>query len=85
MTDIEKGKSEKNDAESGPNDQQETRTGPTPAVNAKQERSLADATSRPEISVSDWNGPDDPDNPHYWSAWKRFHHTLSPALLGFAV
>ncbi|KAF2832692.1 MFS multidrug transporter-like protein [Ophiobolus disseminans] len=41
--------------------------------------------SQPAINVSDWNGPDDPDNPHNWPKWQRLHHAIAPALLGFAV
>jgi hypothetical protein len=35
--------------------------------------------------VDDWDGPDDPENPHNWSLWLRAYHTAIPALFGFAV
>ncbi|CAN9373587.1 unnamed protein product [Alternaria alternata] len=37
------------------------------------------------VSSLDWNGPDDPDNPHNWSIWKAAYHTTIPAVFGFAV
>lgn len=37
------------------------------------------------VNVSDWNGPDDPDNPHTWSTMKKAYHATVPALFGFAV
>lgn len=33
----------------------------------------------------DWDGPDDPDNPLNWPAWKRRIHILPPALISFAA
>lgn len=33
--------------------------------------------------TDDWNT--DPDNPYNWPMWQRFYHTMTPALLGFAV
>ncbi|KAF2260915.1 MFS general substrate transporter [Lojkania enalia] len=38
-----------------------------------------------DISVNDWNGPDDPDNPHNWPMWLRVYHATTPGLYGFAV
>jgi len=35
--------------------------------------------------VSDWNGPDDVDNPMNWGALKKAYHTAATAFLGFAV
>lgn len=37
------------------------------------------------VTAQDWNGPDDPENPHNWPAWKRIYHTVIPALFGLAV
>jgi hypothetical protein len=37
------------------------------------------------IAVIDWDGPNDPDNPQTWSAWKKTYHVLVPAILGFVV
>ncbi|KAH7412074.1 major facilitator superfamily domain-containing protein [Phaeosphaeria sp. MPI-PUGE-AT-0046c] len=37
------------------------------------------------LDCSDWDGPDDPDNPHNWPMSKRAYHCLAPAFFGFAV
>jgi hypothetical protein len=37
------------------------------------------------VTAQDWTGPDDPENPHNWSLFKRIWHTVQPALFGFAV
>ena len=34
---------------------------------------------------TDWDGPNDPDNPHSWGIWKCVYHATIPALFGFAV
>ena len=39
----------------------------------------------PSISLTDWNGPDDPNNPHNWPMWLKFYHATVPGLFGFAV
>ena len=39
----------------------------------------------PTSSITDWNGPDDPDNPHNWPMWLRVYHATAPGLFGFAV
>lgn len=38
-----------------------------------------------DVNITDWNGPDDPDNPHNWGSWQRIYHATIPALFGFAV
>jgi hypothetical protein len=44
---------------------------------------------RPEpetpISATEWNGPDDPDNPLSWSKWKRYYHVIPPAMISFSA
>jgi len=35
--------------------------------------------------VTDWDGPNDPDNPQTWSASKKIYHILVPTILGFVV
>jgi len=35
------------------------------------------------VSTADWNGPDDPDDPHNWSPRKRYAHIVPPALISF--
>lgn len=37
------------------------------------------------LSATDWNGPNDPDNPHNWPMSQRIYHAVTPALFGFAV
>src|SRR4051812_43030204 len=37
------------------------------------------------ISVTDWNGPSDPNNPYNWPMWLKFYHATVPGLFGFAV
>jgi hypothetical protein len=37
------------------------------------------------VNLMDWNGPDDPENPHNWPTWKLAYHTTIPALFGFTV
>lgn len=42
----------------------------------------------PAVSImdpSEWDGPDDPENPHNWSYTKRGLVTLVIGLVGFAV
>ena len=43
------------------------------------------STFSPTVTVLDWNGHDDTDNPLNWSMWQRVYHTTVPALLGFVV
>ncbi|KAF2008072.1 MFS general substrate transporter [Amniculicola lignicola CBS 123094] len=86
LTDIEKGDAlrEKDDIPSN---------SPTPAG------SIADPTSKeiglndknqetesqPQVNISDWNGPNDPDNPQNWPTWIKVYHATVPGLFGFAV
>jgi hypothetical protein len=42
------------------------------------------AVSQPPV-VADWDGPDDPDNPHNWPLWLGVYHATMPGLFGFAV
>ncbi|KAL1792503.1 hypothetical protein ACET3X_009010 [Alternaria dauci] len=44
-----------------------------------------DESNAVPISSLDWDGPDDPDNPHNWSTLKAAYHTMIPAAFGFAV
>jgi hypothetical protein len=36
-------------------------------------------------TISDWNGPDDPDNPLNWPKWKRQYHVVPAALISFSA
>lgn len=42
-------------------------------------------TLQPITTARDWNGINDPLNPHNWSGRKKAWHTLQPALFAFAV
>ena len=37
------------------------------------------------ITATDWNGPNDPENPMNWSFLSRVYHTTIPAIMGFVV
>ncbi|KAH8806094.1 MFS transporter [Xylogone sp. PMI_703] len=37
------------------------------------------------ISTTDWDGPDDPENPWNWPFWKKAYHTSIPAFQSFAI
>lgn len=49
------------------------------------ERAEKMITPKKDMNVMDWNGPDDPENPHNWSTWQKVYHATTPALFGFAV
>ncbi|KAH8711800.1 major facilitator superfamily domain-containing protein [Phaeosphaeriaceae sp. PMI808] len=67
------------------NQPQDASTIPTPALPDIERLGVSDTTTTPSINFSDWNGPDDPENPHNWPTWQRFYHAIAPASLGFAV
>lgn len=37
------------------------------------------------LPTPDWDGPDDPGNPHNWPLWQRVYHATTPGFFGFAV
>ena len=37
------------------------------------------------ITAQDWNGPDDPENPHNWPLFKKIYHLVPISILGFTV
>jgi hypothetical protein len=37
------------------------------------------------VTAQDWTGPDDPENPRNWPAWKRYWHSIPPGLFAFTV
>lgn len=39
----------------------------------------------PSIVGTDWDGPEDSENPHNWPLWVRIYHATTPGLFGFAV
>lgn len=55
------------------------RSAPTPAMGDK----TTDDSQR--MAVTDWEGPNDPENPQNWSAPKKLYHVLVPTILGFVV
>jgi hypothetical protein len=81
LSDIEKGDMSKEKDESTPVLPMQQ---PSPDVSiAKEEK---DAPGQPlPSSITDWDGPDDPDNPHNWPMWLRVYHATAPGLFGFAV
>lgn len=40
---------------------------------------------RTDINPTDWNGPDDPENPQNWPAWIRYFHVVPPSVISFAA
>jgi hypothetical protein len=42
-------------------------------------------TGASQPNLTDWNGPDDPDNPHTWGKGRKLYHIVVPGLFGFAV
>ncbi|KAF1849023.1 MFS general substrate transporter [Cucurbitaria berberidis CBS 394.84] len=49
------------------------------------EQDMSDATPQQKVNATDWNGINDPDNPHNWPMSQRVYHTVIPSLFGFAV
>ena len=47
------------------------------------EKQAAASASLP--AAPDWDGPNDPDNPHNWPLWLRIYHATTPGFFGFAV
>lgn len=49
-------------------------------------KGIQSSSQPPERSVVlDWDGPNDPDNPHLWSPAKKLYHISVPAILGLVV
>jgi hypothetical protein len=48
-----------------------------------------DVEKRPEKPASgaviDWDGPDDPENPHNWSTGRKILHILPPAMISLTA
>jgi len=42
-------------------------------------------SSAANVQSSDWDGPDDADNPYNWPLAKRAYHTAATGLLAFVV
>jgi hypothetical protein len=36
-------------------------------------------------AVLDWDGPDDPDNPHNWPMEKKIMHIIAPAVISLTA
>jgi len=45
----------------------------------------AGAPVRRAVTAQDWEGPDDPENPHNWSTAMKAYHVIIPGLYGFIV
>ncbi len=45
----------------------------------------ADVPAPNTLAASDWNGPDDPENPHNWGSLTRHYHIVPAALISFAA
>lgn len=84
--DLEKGEvtGDKNEYEGGSGFLDQL-TPPPEGVHDSEEQASQHALPPQKPNPTDWNGPDDPDNPHNWGTWKRVYHATIPALFGFAV
>ena len=50
------------------------------------EKSPPAAEPNPPLhTLTDWDGPDDPENPRNWSFGKKLYATAIPALYAFVV
>lgn len=86
--DLEKGSyvQDSPDSDMEPEDKNETSRIPSLAdVLESRDPSNAVTEPRQEVNLTDWNGPDDPENPFNWPMWLRVYHSTVPALFGFAV
>ncbi|KAJ4983472.1 Polyamine transporter 4-like protein 1 [Stagonosporopsis vannaccii] len=55
----------------------------TSMIDAEKQTPTTPSPSAPP--ALDWDGPNDPDNPHNWPLWQRVYHATTPGLFGFAV
>lgn len=60
-------------------------TSPSPTLTAPIDVEKAQVPSLAASNGTDWDGPDDPENPQNWPAWKRHMHIIPPALVSFAA
>jgi hypothetical protein len=37
------------------------------------------------LSALDWDGPDDPENPHNWTVGKKIMHIVAPAVISLTA
>lgn len=63
---------------SGPDTSPETKE-TTEAISSDKNENYTDT------SFLDWDGPNDPSNPHNWPTWKKIFHSAIPAIYGFAL
>ncbi|ATZ57294.1 hypothetical protein BCIN_14g04480 [Botrytis cinerea B05.10] len=54
-------------------------------VDATTGKDLESQEQRIVVPPLQWNGPDDPDNPLNWPAWKKNWHVFTPALISFSA
>lgn len=57
----------------------------TPQLQTPDDPEKATPNAGTPTSATEWNGPDDPDNPLLWSRWKRTYHVLPPAIISFSA
>ncbi|KAF3007906.1 hypothetical protein E8E13_011074 [Curvularia kusanoi] len=61
-------------------------TNPVNSLSDMTDTEKKDTTNKPStLPVADWDGPNDPDNPHNWPLWQRIYHATTPGFFGFAV
>lgn len=61
-------------------------TNPANSLSDVTDTEKKDTTNAPStFPVADWDGPNDPDNPHNWPLWQRIYHATTPGFFGFAV
>lgn len=52
----------------------------------KRNEDLENGPERPPLrAVLDWDGPDDPHNPHNWALSKRVLHIVTPAIISLTA
>lgn len=87
ISDIEKGDmfQTKDEAEFPNEDQLHVSTIPSSEQEPIREDQVGATIPKQEPNLTDWDGPDDPENPQNWSMSTRIYHVGIPALLGFAV
>lgn len=59
--------------------------GEKPQLQTPEDLEKANPNPGTPTSATEWNGPDDPDNPLLWSLWKRTYHVFPPAVISFSA
>lgn len=78
-----------NDPEKGvilkENEQDASEQSSSPTASANQQDGNVATQQKQQPRIDDWDGPDDPANPHNWPMWLRGYHAAIPSLFAFAV